>query len=68
MARLDVARLRAVLRRLAAEALTNAAKHAPGAPVAVLLTYQARMVRLVVSSAAPTRPRHPGGRRATAGR
>jgi len=43
------------LLRTAREALTNAAKHAPGAPVAVLMTYQARMVRLVVSSAAPTR-------------
>jgi signal transduction histidine kinase len=69
MVRLDVARLRAALAdkpralsspvtvsllRTAREALTNAARHAPGAPVILLLTYQARMVRLVVSHAAPT--------------
>ncbi|HJP80054.1 MAG TPA: histidine kinase [Pseudonocardiaceae bacterium] len=44
------------LLRTAREALTNAAKHAPGAPVAVLLTYHARLIRLAVSNAAPTRP------------
>ena len=44
------------LLRTAREALTNAAKHAPGAPVAVALTYRATLVHLVVSNAAPTRP------------
>ena len=44
------------LLRTAREALTNAAKHAPGAPVAVLLTYHATLVRLVVSNSAPTLP------------
>ncbi|HEY4458899.1 MAG TPA: histidine kinase [Pseudonocardiaceae bacterium] len=44
------------LLRTAREALTNAAKHAPGAPVAVLLTYHATLVRLAVSNSAPTLP------------
>ncbi|HEY2701470.1 MAG TPA: histidine kinase [Pseudonocardiaceae bacterium] len=43
----------------AREALTNAAKHAPGAPVAVLLTYHATLVRLAVSNSAPTLPAIP---------
>jgi len=40
----------------AREALTNAAKHAPGAPVTVVLDYQRTLVRLAVCNAAPTRP------------
>jgi signal transduction histidine kinase len=43
----------------AREALTNAAKHAPGAPVAVVLTCRATLVRLAVSNTARTRPVSP---------
>ena len=44
------------LLRTAREALTNAAKHAPGAPVEVVLTYHATLVRLAVSNSGPTLP------------
>ncbi|MFC6016769.1 sensor histidine kinase [Plantactinospora solaniradicis] len=41
------------LLRTAREALTNAAKHAPGAPVAVTLDYRGPVVRLTVDNPAP---------------
>ncbi|MEV7227058.1 MULTISPECIES: histidine kinase [Polymorphospora] len=44
------------LLRTAREALTNAAKHAPGAPVAVTLDYSDSAVRLTVRNPAPDRP------------
>ena len=47
------------LLRTAREALTNAAKHAPGAPVAVVLTYHATLVRLAVSNSGPALPAIP---------
>ncbi len=44
------------LLRTAREALTNAARHAPGAAVSVVLTYTASAVRLAVHNKAATRP------------
>ncbi|WP_416903946.1 sensor histidine kinase [Micromonospora echinospora] len=44
------------LLRTAREALTNAARHAPGAPVAVVLDYRGPTVRLTVHNPAPPRP------------
>lgn len=44
------------LLRTAREALTNAARHAPGAAVAVVLTYTPSAVRLAVHNEAATRP------------
>ena len=41
------------LQRTAREALTNAAKHAPGADVRVLLEYRAEVIRLRISNSAP---------------
>jgi signal transduction histidine kinase len=42
-----------VLYRVAQEALTNALKHAPGAPVLIVLEYQVKGVRLAISNPAP---------------
>ncbi|MFL1382230.1 sensor histidine kinase [Nocardiopsis protaetiae] len=44
----------ATLYRLLQESLTNARKHAPGAPVSVLLSYSPTAVRLRVRNGAPT--------------
>nr|WP_055501264.1 histidine kinase [Nonomuraea pusilla] len=41
------------LLRTAREALTNAAKHAPGAPVELALSFEERCVRLAVTNPAP---------------
>ncbi|WP_428967100.1 sensor histidine kinase [Micromonospora fluostatini] len=51
------------LLRTAREALTNAAKHAPGAPVTVTLDYHGPVVRLTVENPAPdpTRDRPDAG-------
>ncbi|MBM7784390.1 sensor histidine kinase [Tenggerimyces flavus] len=44
------------LLRTAREALTNASRHAPGAPVSVVLTYTPSAVRLAVRNEAASRP------------
>lgn len=44
------------LLRTARESLTNAARHAPGAPVSVVLTYKPSSVRLAVRNEASSRP------------
>ncbi|MER7504471.1 LuxR C-terminal-related transcriptional regulator [Nonomuraea pusilla] len=41
------------LLRTAREALTNAAKHAPGAPAELALSFEERCVRLTVTNPAP---------------
>ena len=42
--------------RLGQEALSNAIRHAPGAPVRVEITYLPASVTVLVSNAAPTHP------------
>ncbi|GAA0825865.1 sensor histidine kinase [Streptosporangium amethystogenes subsp. fukuiense] len=44
------------LLRTAREALTNAARHAPGAPIDVALSFRGRCVRLSVANATPGTP------------
>jgi signal transduction histidine kinase len=47
------------LLRIAQESLTNAARHAPGAPLTVTLGYQPDLVTLRIVNEAPAQPAHP---------
>jgi signal transduction histidine kinase len=53
--------------RVAREALTNVRKHAPGARVAVRISYREDQVRVTVHNTAPVSPPEPGGGAGLAG-